>query len=84
MMYLQDVTCKLHEEGYGFDIIFEFEKNDYFTNSILRKTYVMSRQNIIEKCEGTTIEWKEGKNVTEKKVKKKNKKTKKQEVKTVE
>ena len=33
MMYLQDVTCKLHEEGYGFDIIFEFEKNDYFTNS---------------------------------------------------
>jgi hypothetical protein len=42
-MHLQDVTCKLHDEGYGFDLIFEFEKNDYFTNTILRKTYVMSK-----------------------------------------
>jgi len=28
-------------------------------------------QNMIEKCEGTEIEWKEGKNVTQKKIKKK-------------
>ena len=34
----------------------------------------MTRQNIIEKCEGTTIGWKEGKDVTMKKIKKKNKK----------
>jgi nucleosome assembly protein 1-like 1 len=76
-MYLQDVTCKLHEDGYGFDLIFTFEKNEYFSNTELKKTYKMTRQNIIEKCEGTVINWKDGKNVTEKKVKKKqkNKKT---------
>lgn len=78
------MTCKLHDTGYGFDLLFEFEKNDYFNNSILKKSYVMSRQNVIERCEGTTIEWKEGKNITEKKVKKKNKKGKKTEAKIVE
>lgn len=48
----------------------------------------MTKQNIIEKCEGTQINWKDGKNVTEKKVKKKqkNKKTgqNRQVTKTVE
>jgi nucleosome assembly protein 1-like 1 len=78
------VTCKLHDEGYGFDIVFEFEKNDYFTNTILKKTYIMSRQNVIEKCEGTKVEWKEGKNITEKKIKKKNKKSGKKTEKVVE
>ena len=34
----------------------------------------MAKSNVIEKCEGTEIDWKEGKNVTEKKVKKKSKK----------
>jgi nucleosome assembly protein 1-like 1 len=84
LMYLQDVTCKLHDQSFGFDILFSFEKNDYFSNAVLKKSYTMSRQNIIEKCEGTTIEWNEGKNITEKKVKKKNKKSKKTETKTVE
>ena len=42
-MYLQDVTCKLHEKGYGFDIIFTFEKNDYFSNTELKKTYTMTK-----------------------------------------
>ena len=30
----------------------------------------MERQNMIEKCEGTEIEWKDGKDVTKKKNKK--------------
>jgi hypothetical protein len=34
----------------------------------------MSKQNIIERCEGTEIAWKDGKDVTKKKIKKKNKK----------
>lgn len=44
----------------------------------------MAKQNIIEKCEGTEIEWKEGRDPTKKVVKKKNKKTKKTVTKTVE
>ncbi|CDW71785.1 UNKNOWN [Stylonychia lemnae] len=86
LMHLQDVECVLHTEGYGYDIVFTFEKNDYFSNETLKKTFVMTKQNVIEKCEGTVIAWKDGKDVTKKKVKKKNKKKgpKQNVVKTVE
>jgi nucleosome assembly protein 1-like 1 len=73
-MHLQDVACSLHEQGYGFDLVFTFEKNDYFSNETLKKSFVMTKQNIIEKCEGTEISWKDGKDVTKKKIKKKSKK----------
>lgn len=43
----------------------------------------MTRQNVIEKCLGTDIKWKEGKNITEKKIKKKSKNKKTKENKTV-
>lgn len=33
LMHLQDVQVKLHKgNGYGFDLLFTFEKNDYFNN----------------------------------------------------
>jgi len=54
-MYLQDVRCILHEQGYGYDLVFKFDKNDYFTNEELKKTFIMSQQNVIEKCDGTEI-----------------------------
>jgi nucleosome assembly protein 1-like 1 len=72
-LHLQDVSCVLHPEGYGFDLLFAFEKNDYFTNDILKKSFVMTKQNVIEKCDGTEITWKDGKDVTKKKIKKKSK-----------
>ena len=71
LMYLQDIQCALHDPGYGFDLTFTFEKNDYFKNETLKKSFVMARQNIIEKCDGTEIDWKDGKDVTKKKIKKK-------------
>ena len=70
-MYLKDIKCDLHEKGHGFDLYFTFEKNDYFNDEILKKKFFMSRPNVIESTEGTTINWKEGHNITEKKVKKK-------------
>lgn len=42
----------------------------------------MSQQNVIEKCEGTEIGWKEGRDVTKKKIKKKSK-SKKSGAKTI-
>jgi len=74
LMHLLDVTCTLHTEGFGYDLTFLFEKNDYFGNDTLKKTFVMTKQNVIEKCEGTEITWKEGKDPTKKKIKKKTKK----------
>ena len=74
LMHLQDVQCELHDKGYGFDLLFTFEKNDYFSDLVMKKSFVMSKQNVIEKCVGSVIQWKEGKDVTKKKIKKKNKK----------
>ena len=73
LMNLLEIDCTLHDQGYGFDLIFRFDKNDYFNNTELKKSFTMSKQNIIEKCEGTEIAWKDGKDVTKKKIKKKSK-----------
>jgi len=66
----------------GFVLEFHFIPNDYFTNEALTKTYIMSVDpdeddpwafdgpNIVG-CTGCKIDWKSGKNVTEKTVKKK-------------
>jgi nucleosome assembly protein 1-like 1 len=60
------------------EIKFEFSDNEYFTNTTLTKTiHTQSPDDEPKSSEGTTIQWKEGKNLTKKKVKKtqKNKKT---------
>ena len=61
----------LHEEGYGFDLKFTFEKNSYFKGTELNKSFVMGKQNVIEKCIGTKIEWEAGCDPTVTKKKKK-------------
>lgn len=43
LMYLQDIDCVLHTEGYGYDLIFTFEKNDYFKNDVLKKSFKMTK-----------------------------------------
>lgn len=83
LRHLQNVECELHSTGYGFDLIFTFEKNEYFKNAQLKKSFVLTRQNIIEKCEGTEIDWIDGKDVTKKKIKKKQKAKKGQPGKTI-
>jgi nucleosome assembly protein 1-like 1 len=82
LMHLIDIQCNLHAQGYGYELVFVFEKNDYFTNTELKKSFTMSKQNVIEKCEGTDINWKDGRDVTKKKIKKKSK-SKKAPTKTV-
>ena len=49
---------------------FTFSPNDYFTNSILDKTFIHGEKEEITKTEGSKIEWKEGKDLTKKIVKK--------------
>lgn len=71
--YLQDIKLSLHTVGYGFDLTFCFESNSYFVGTELKKEFHMSRQNVIEKCIGTTIEWAAGSDPTHQKKKKKKK-----------
>lgn len=80
LKHLQDIQLKL-KAGSGFVLEFVFEPNDYFTNPILTKEYfirfsVDSENPLgyegpdIVKCAGCTVDWKKGKNVTVKLVKK--------------
>ncbi|XP_042302977.1 nucleosome assembly protein 1-like 4 isoform X2 [Sceloporus undulatus] len=86
LKHLQDIKVKFSEPGQpmSFTLEFHFEPNDYFTNSLLTKTYKMKSEpdksdpfsfegpEIVD-CEGCTIDWKKGKNVTVKTIKKKQK-----------
>merc|ERR1712142_810308 len=68
----------------GFVLEFHFSLNDYFTNTALTKTYRMKSEPDeddpfsfdgpdIFACTGCKIDWKKGKNITQKQVKKKQK-----------
>ncbi|KXZ45416.1 hypothetical protein GPECTOR_55g322 [Gonium pectorale] len=79
LKYLRDVQAEaLVEDGvsHGFKLRFFFDSNPYFTNEILEKTYHMlpEDEGVLERAEGTKIEWNPGKDVTVKVMKKKPKK----------
>jgi nucleosome assembly protein 1-like 1 len=91
---LTDVSVTFSEKPMGFTIHFFFAANDYFTNTELTKEYEMKCKPDEEdpfgfegpeifKCKGCTINWKSGKNVTVKTVKKKQKHKSKGNVRTV-
>jgi len=59
LSYLQDICLEQHTEDYGFDLIFKFEKNAYFNQTELKKSFQMKEQNSCEKSVGTEIQWKD-------------------------
>ena len=68
----------MHEDGHGYKLTFKFEKNSYFKELELSKSFKMSQPNVIEACIGSEITWMPGQDVTHEKKKKgkgKNKKT---------
>ncbi|KAG8040323.1 hypothetical protein G9C98_000894 [Cotesia typhae] len=78
----------------GFILEFHFEPNEYFSNSVLTKEYLMKcapEKNDpfsfegpeIHKSKGCTIDWKKGKNVTVKTIKKNQKHKSRGHVRTV-
>ncbi|KFM57101.1 Nucleosome assembly protein 1-like 4, partial [Stegodyphus mimosarum] len=84
LKHLVDVKAVTLSEPMGFYLEFHFEPNDYFTDTVLTKYYelkctpdptdVFSFEGPeIVKCKGCTIDWKKGKNVTVKTIKKKQK-----------
>lgn len=90
---LEDVTVTLNNPM-GFVIFFHFKENEYFTNKVLTKEYEMKCEPMedepfsfegpeIFKCKGCTIDWKKGKNLTVKLVKKKQKHKNKGNVRTI-
>ncbi|KAL6425948.1 nucleosome assembly protein 1-like 1 isoform X3 [Cataglyphis hispanica] len=82
LKHLSDVKVKFLESNpMGFVLEFHFTPNEYFSNSVLTKEYIMKctpEKNDpfsfegpeIYKCKGCVIDWKKGKNVTIKTIKK--------------
>ena len=58
----------------NFSVVLTFTDNEWFTNTVLKKTFIYDEKDELEeepvKTIGTKIEWKEGKNVTQKTVEK--------------
>uniref|UniRef100_A0A8C4DS60 Nucleosome assembly protein 1-like 1 n=2 Tax=Dicentrarchus labrax TaxID=13489 RepID=A0A8C4DS60_DICLA len=86
LKHLQDIKVKFSDPGQpmSFTLEFHFEANDFFTNTMLTKTYKMRSEPDendpfsfdgpeIMCCTGCTIDWTKGKNVTLKTIKKKQK-----------
>ncbi|XP_015907755.1 nucleosome assembly protein 1-like 1 [Parasteatoda tepidariorum] len=84
LKHLIDVKATTFADPMSFTLEFHFEPNEYFTNSVLTKEYglkcvpdpadVFSFEGPeIVKAKGCTIDWKKGKNVTVKTIKKKQK-----------
>eukprot|EP00927_Polykrikos_kofoidii_P077931 TRINITY_DN74816_c0_g1_i1.p1 TRINITY_DN74816_c0_g1~~TRINITY_DN74816_c0_g1_i1.p1 ORF type:complete len:386 (+),score=91.99 TRINITY_DN74816_c0_g1_i1:73-1230(+) len=66
---LQDVRCMTLPEmdGVGFRLDFFFGSNDFFTNSLLTKTYYLSDNDsefAVTRTVGTDINWKPGQRLT--------------------
>jgi len=59
LSYLQDIVLTQHENDYGFDLIFKFEKNAYFNCTELKKSFEMKQPNSVEKAVGCDIPWKD-------------------------
>lgn len=73
--FLEDIEMQyLPKANDGFKLVFHFAENSFFSNTELTKTYFYSLENgelMVDKSEGTKIEWKSAeKNVTIKQVKK--------------
>jgi len=86
---LTDIKVSLNSpDNTGFTLSFYFKENEFFSNSVLTKLYVLRPEHDPEspleydgpeifKCEGCPIDWKEGKDVTQKTIKVKKIKSKK-------
>ena len=85
LKHLSDVRVRLHDQKpYGYTLEFHFNDNEFLNSKVLTKTYELKTEYDqkdpfayegpdLYKCKGCTIDWKKGKNVTVRLVKKKQK-----------
>ena len=84
---LKDIRCRFLPGGTGFALEFEFDENEYFTNTVLTKAYhvdpnpedpddLVYQGPIFQRAEGCDIKWNKDKDITVKTVKQKQRKTK--------
>eukprot|EP00741_Cyanophora_paradoxa_P008431 tig00001310_g8158.t1 len=71
--HLVNIECRPLEGKKGFEIDFTFSPNAFFTETLLKKKYIMddNEDMLLDKAEGTEITWAQGKNPTIRLMKKK-------------
>jgi hypothetical protein len=77
LSFLKNVTLKLTENSLDFTVNFHFDKNDFFNEETLFKTYVYDETTFEPvRANASVVNWKEGKNpslrIKTKKIKSKN------------
>ncbi|KAM3138143.1 hypothetical protein pb186bvf_009816 [Paramecium bursaria] len=71
LKHIIKVEYQQQDGSENFTLLFYFQQNDFFQNTILKKKFVLKDGENPVKSEGTMIDWNEGKNVTKKQMKKK-------------
>jgi len=54
---LIDIRYEKLSDGTSFKLIFEFDKNEYFTDSLLEKTFIINEEHMIKEIRSTKINW---------------------------
>lgn len=68
--HINEEDPETKEQKLGYKILFEFSPNDFFENRILEKTYLYGQEVdytgelVYDHATGTTIQWKEDKDLT--------------------
>ena len=83
LKHLTNISGQHFSDRIGYELTFTFSPNQYMENTELKKVYHMIDERILEKVESSSINWKEGKDPTKKKVKKKQKNKKTGAVRTI-
>lgn len=70
LKHLKSISYTNEDNTNNFTVTLKFGPNDYFTNETLTKKFYVNDDDEVTKTEGVTINWKEGKNLTVKTIKK--------------
>jgi len=68
---LREIKHKSVEGSEDFALEFHFAPNEFFENDVLTAHFKMLSDNDVDKIVGTTIKWKDGKDLTKKTIEKK-------------
>jgi nucleosome assembly protein 1-like 1 len=72
LAHLTQIKHLKEKDSKNYSLVFEFSENEYFENTELKKRLIFDKdENNADYSESTEIEWKDGKDVTVKKIQKK-------------
>lgn len=69
LRYLVDINYRFLEDELGYALDFTFDKNEFFSNTVITKKYYYTQspdfgEFLLDRAEGTEIDWYEGQDLT--------------------